>query len=151
MNSFNSDYNWTLSPQDKNVDIPAIVLVLTVSEIGRQKPTQLPGPPAQLYIFHFKKTQIIRTGKVRIIDLEKQLFGVTVVRFTEASMEMLSRDRTRIMGYRVSQKLCNRGQQGVRPAPKYLGINESFIFFTVVVYFSYIQTIYNLSRTLVLS
>ena len=44
------------------------------------------------------KTQTIRTGKKRIINLVKQLFDVAVVKLKEVTVELPLRDGTRIMG-----------------------------------------------------
>ena len=66
MNSPNSAENRTLSPQDNNLDIPVIILVITASKTGQKRPKQLTGLPVEVYIFSIKNKinpQIIRTGK----------------------------------------------------------------------------------------
>ena len=43
-------------------------------------------------------------------------------------MGLLPKDETIIIGYRGGKRLCIRGRQGVRPAPKYLEVTEFFDF-----------------------
>ena len=80
-----------------------------------------------------KNPRIIRTGKVRIINMDKQLFDVVAVRLMEEYVELTPRYGTIVIGYRTSRRLWSCGWKDVRPSPKYLEINEFFNFFTVVI------------------
>ena len=83
-NSSNSGDNQYLTPQEENIFIPDIGLVVTVTDTGKYIPKQLLDPPVEVYIFPFKKRnpQINRTGKKIIINLARQPFDVVVVKLT---------------------------------------------------------------------